>query len=144
MFNTVRHTMRFITLAIGFLLFVLVAVHSAQDARDRQAVVGKPMLWLAQHAASGTASALGLNDSDQAEVQTVAVHNSSPSDTSDAQQIATANAGSDQPNETSDDEQQAEEDEDAAAGQSAQQDEQATESHSSSKHMVMHVEKHDE
>jgi hypothetical protein len=142
MFHTFRHTMRLITLAIGFLLFVLVAVHSAQSARDRQAVVGKPMLWLAQHAASGTASALGLNDSDEAEVQTVALHSPSPTDLSDAQQVEPSSTEDDQTSVASDDAQQAQED--ADAGDSDQQDEQTTESHSSSRHTVVHIEKHDE
>jgi hypothetical protein len=142
MFHTMRHTMRVVSLAIGFLLFVVVIVHAAQGARDRQAVVGKPMLWLTQHAASGTSSVLGFNNSGEVEVQTVAVHNPSPTDTSDAQQVASSTAGDDLSNEKSDDVQQAQEG--ADAGDSDQQDEQTTESHSSSRHTDIRIEKHDE
>jgi hypothetical protein len=110
MFHTMRHTIRLVFLTIGFLLFVVMAVHSAETARDRQAVVGKPMLWQAQHTA--LSSLLGLNDAGQVQATAVAVHIPSPSNSSSPQQEVSVSTTPEQSNLTSHTASQNQEDED--------------------------------
>ncbi|HET6925209.1 MAG TPA: hypothetical protein VFH39_05255 [Candidatus Saccharimonadales bacterium] len=62
MFQLSRQILRITVLTIGFILFVVVTVHSATQATNREAVVGKPSLFtISQLGASSTLAAANLS-----------------------------------------------------------------------------------